>query len=321
MISLINKKSSRFFGTNALVLLLFQSACAAPDAQQAGSGLIGQVEGRWRQQDHKVPMMDQDGTPRLLHTRVCHPESDKIARILVYAHGTGSNRQALDARDCDSEAILWFLRRGFMVVQPLRRGYGATGGRQSEVLDVVPGGLKTCNNLNPASIALEAARDVAAAVDYATALPGAHPDNAVVLGNSTGGYISVAFNSRSHPKVSAVINISGGIAGRFSGDVGQVCDAERMVDGARTFGATAVSPMLWLYTSNDLYFPPDLGQAMFDAYTGAGGKGQFVELGPYASNGHFIFSGRGGSRLWGPPLERYLEQQGISKSAPQGGSK
>lgn len=203
-----------------------------------------------------------------------------------------------------------------MVVQPLRRGYGATGGRQNEVLDVAPNGIRTCNDLKPVPIALEGARDIAAAVNYATALPGARPDDAVVLGQSTGGYMSVALNSQPNPKVSVVVNFSGGITGQFSNDGDQACNAGRLVDGARTFGATAASPTLWLYASNDLRFPADLGRTMFDAYVVAGGKGRFVELGPYGSNGHFILSGRGGSRLWGPALDRYLEQQGMAKDAP-----
>ena len=105
------------------------------------------------------------------------------------------------------------------------------------------------------------------------------------------------------------MNVSGGIGGRIGGAIGQVCHADRMVEGAGKFGATAVTPMLWLYATNDSFFSPDLGRAMHAAYTAAGGKAEFVEPGVYERDGHAMFSGIGGSRLWGPPLGRYLAQQ------------
>jgi len=290
------------------------SACAAPIARPTGPGPVGQAEGRWRQQAHWIPMQDRDGTPRLLYARVCRPEAESPARVAVLNHGTGLTRAILQPDACDGETPEWFLRRGYMVVMPIRRGYGATGGRDSAILAVGPHGMRGCNDLQPAVIALESARDVAAAVDYATALPGARPDDAVVAGGSTGGYTAIAYNSQPHPKVSAVVNVSGGIGGRIGGNIGQVCHADRMVADAGKFGATASTPMLWLYATNDSYFSPDLGRAMHAAYTAAGGKAEFVEPGVLGYDGHALFaSGSGGSRLWGPPMERYLAQQ----SAPQ----
>ena len=267
------------------------------------------MEGRWRQQAHWLPMKDQDGTPRLLYSRVCRPEGDTPARVAVLNHGTGLTRAILEPQSCDAEAPSWFLRHGYMVVQPIRRGYGATGGPDSAYNIAGPQGIRRCDDLQPAAISLESARDVVATVEYATALPGARPDSAVVVGASTGGYTTIAYNSLPHPKVAAVVNVSGGIGGRIGGAIGQVCHADRMVEGAGKFGATAVTPMLWLYATNDSFFSPDLGRAMHAAYTAAGGKAEFVEPGVYERDGHAMFSGIGGSRLWGPPLGRYLAQQ------------
>ncbi len=294
------------------IVLALVSACAVPLARPSGPGPVGQAEGRWRQQAHWIPMQDEDGTARLLYARVCRPEGDAVARVLVYNHGTGPTRFILEPHACDSEAMRWFLDRGFMVVQPIRRGYGATGGADSASLAAGPGGVRRCDDLQPAAMALEAARDVAAAVDYATTLPNARPDGAVVLGVSTGGYTALAYNSRPHPKVAAVVNVSGGIGGRIGGAIGQVCHADRMIRGAGQLGATAAVPMLWLYATNDTFFSPDLGRAMFTAYSTAGGKGEIVEPGIYQYDGHAMFIGQGGSRLWGPPLERYLDRLGAT---------
>lgn len=293
----------------ACAALLLLSACAAPVARPTGPGPVGVAEGRWRGQAHWIPMQDADGTPRLLYARVCRPEGDAPAPVAVLNHGTGPTRYILEPMQCGDPAPSWFLRRGYMVVMPLRRGYGATGGPDNAYNIAGPQGIRRCDDLQPAAMSLEAARDVAATVDYATALPGAKPDGAVVVGASTGGYLSIAYNSRPHPKVSAVVNVSGGIGGRIGGAIGQVCHADRMIEGAGQLGATAAVPMLWLYATNDSYFSPDLGRAMHKAYTDAGGQAEFVETGVFGFDGHALFGGAGGERLWGPHMERYLAQR------------
>lgn len=285
---------------------MFVGACAAPIARPTGPGPVGNAEGRWRQQTHWIPMNDQDGTPRLLYARVCRPQATATAGIVVINHGTGLTRIILEPPSCDAEAPAWFLQRGYMVVMPIRRGYGATGGPFSEQLAAGPQGIRRCDDVRPGLTGLEAARDLAATVEYATALPDVRRDGAVVLGVSTGGYATMAFNSVPHPKVAAVINVSGGSGGRFGGGLGQVCHADRMVEGAAQFGATAVTPMLWLYARNDSYFSPDLGRAMHTAFIKAGGQAEFVETGIFGFDGHALFNGDGGSNLWGPPVERYL---------------
>ena len=293
----------------AVSILLLLSSCAAPIARPTGPGPVGTMEGRWRQQAHWVPMRDSDGTERLLYTRVCRPAGDAAARVAVLNHGTGLTRIILEPQECDEEAPSWFLRRGYIVAMPLRRGYGATGGPDSATLTVGPQGLRRCDDLQPGIMAMEAARDIAATVDYITALPGARPDGAVVLGESTGGYTAMAFVSQPHPKTAAVINVSGGIGGRIGGNIGQVCHADRMVEGAKQFGATATTPMLWLYATNDSFFSPDLGRAMHAAFTGAGGQAEFVEPGVFSFDGHALFRGQGASNLWGPHVERYLARR------------
>ena len=59
------------------------------------------------------------------------------------------------------------------------------------------------------------------------ALPGVQLDKAVVLGVSTGGYASIAYASTHHPKVNAIINVSGG---KGSGS-NQVCATESRSPG------------------------------------------------------------------------------------------
>lgn len=291
----------------ALLLLTLLGACAGPVQPPSGPGPVGAAGGRWQAQAHWIPARDADGTPRLLYAQVCRPEGTAPARVVVLNHGTGPDRPALQPTACDSEAAEWFLRRGYLVVAPVRRGYGATGGAWGE--DLARSG-PGCDGVDPYRQALETARDIGAAVDYATALPGARTDGAVVVGQSTGGYGTIAYASLPHPKVTALVNFAGGRGGSVGGNIGNVCHADRLVEGAGRFGATAGgTPMLWLYASNDHFFSPDLGRAMHRAFTAAGGKAEFVETGISGFDGHGSFRSFGGSQRWGPILERYLAQQ------------
>jgi len=97
----------------------------------------------------------------------------------------------------------WFLDRGFIVVLALRRGYGATGGDWAEGIAHKPGE----DYFRPG---LETARDIAATVDYAVALPFARLQAAVVIGRSGGGRGTIAYDSIPHPRVTALISMAGG---------------------------------------------------------------------------------------------------------------
>ncbi|HYU11623.1 MAG TPA: hypothetical protein VEK82_03535 [Stellaceae bacterium] len=68
----------------------------------------------------------------------------------------------------------------------------------------------------------------------------------------------------------------------------------------------ATTPMLWIYTENDSFFDPKIAAALYSAYSQNGGKAEFERPGPFGNDGHRLFSGPGGSQIWGPPVARYL---------------
>ena len=163
-----------------------------------------------RDQVHWVPMRDKDGAEHRLFTRICRPAGDAPAPVVLINHGSPPDagaRPAMRPASCESEAVQWFLARGYLVVLGMRRGYGETGGPWAE--DFGPG----CGAEGYARAGLESARDLDALVTYATALPFARPDGVVVVGQSAGGWATVAYDSRPHPKVAAMVNMAGGRGG------------------------------------------------------------------------------------------------------------
>ena len=152
----------------------------------------------------------------------------------------------------------------------------------------------------------KSARDLDALVTYATTLPFARPDGVVVVGQSAGGWATVAYDSRPHPKVVAMVNMAGGRGGHQQGLANHNCGRTNWRVPRDCYGATASTPMLWVFTANDSFFAPQIATEVYEAFVNSGGKADIVQIGPFGTDGHNLFFGRGGSAIWGPLVEKYL---------------
>jgi dienelactone hydrolase len=290
-------------GTRAffpLVLAILLSAAAMDDTVTHG------VAGR--DQELLVPMIDGQGRAAQLKARVCRPMSDAPAPLVILNHGAPPNaidRPKMRLGRCDQEAAQWFLSRGFVVAFALRRGYGETGGAWAED----SGG---CDHPNFVRAGVETARDIDAAVNSLTALPFVRRDGVVVVGQSAGGWGSIAYDALPHPKVAAFVVMAGGRGGHRRNQPDNNCRPDLLVEAARSFGTKAATPMLWIYTANDSYFAPPIARSLWRAFTASGGKADLEQLGPFADDGHHLFFATGGSAVWGPLVERYLAAQGVA---------
>jgi dienelactone hydrolase len=258
-----------------------------------------------RDELHAIPVTDAQGQTFQLQARICRPAGDAPAAVVVINHGSpakAQDRPTMQLGRCDQESATWFLSRGYVVVFALRRGYGGSGGGWAESF----GG---CNPPDFVRGGIETARDIDAIVNYATALPFVRRDGAVVVGQSAGGWGTIAYDSIAHPKVSALVVMAGGRGGHQHDIPNNNCRPDLLAAAAGHFGATAVTPMLWIYTANDSFFGPSIARALWHEFTTAGGKADFEQLAPYDGDGHHLFFGRGGSGIWGPLVERYLADQ------------
>jgi len=274
---------------------------AAPALAQNAPGPVGTPQGRWRDQTYFIPMND-NGVRRLLYARLCRPTSEAPARVVIYAHGTPAEvarRVTVGPPSCDGEAFRWFLERGYAVLASVRRGYGVTGGPYAE-------GGGPCAQEEFVRPGLESARDVATTVDYAATLPFLRPQGMVLVGLSTGGFATIAYDSTPHPRVTALINFSGGRGGHHDNQPNNNCNPSGLAVAAGQFGATASTPMLWIYQANDSFFSPEIAGAMHAAFTKAGGQAQYLANPAFGADGHDMFVLTGGSAIWGPQVERYL---------------
>lgn len=296
----------RWFAACWLLMLIGASVA---HGQGATPGPVGEQLGPWREQIHWVPMRDADGVQHLLYTRICRPKVEGPARVVVINHGSppdSSVRPRMQPSNCTAENVEWFLDRGFVAVMGMRRGYGQTGGPWAEAYG------SSCSAEGYARAGLEGARDIAALVEYATRLPFARHDGAMVVGHSAGGWGTDAYDSLPHPQVVALVSMAGGRGGHQHGQPNSNCRPDQLERAAGTYGRTASTPMLWVYAENDTFFSPEIASRMYQEFTSAGGKAELIQTGRFGSDGHNLFTARFGSSVWGPMIERYLAERGIS---------
>ena len=78
-----------------------------------------------------VPMRDRNGGSHLLYTRICRPQRDTPARVVLINHGSppdANARPIMQPAKCESEAARWFLTRGYLIVEsPSPQGVYASG--------------------------------------------------------------------------------------------------------------------------------------------------------------------------------------------------
>jgi dienelactone hydrolase len=282
---------------SAAAALLF-CLLAWPAAAQS-PGPQGSESGEHREQEWRIPAA---GGQQLMLTTVMRPPGEARAPLAIINHGSpdAATRPKMP-RQRYSRMAAFLVERGYVVAVPLRRGYGATGGPWAEAY----GG---CANPDFYRAGLEAAADIKAALDYMRTQPFVAPDRTIIVGQSAGGWGTIALSSQNPPGVTGMVNFAGGRGGHAKlpgGGIGN-CEPSALVRAAGKYGSTARVPMVWLYTANDSYFEPALARRMADAYNGTGGRADFRALGPDGKDGHNLLTSATGSAVWQPIVADFL---------------
>src|SRR5690349_2366328 len=187
------------------------------------------------------------------------------------------------------DAAMWFARRGYMVVAPSGPGYGAAAIEAPEVglfAGVFFSKIGKCSNPNFRDAGLAAAQLNLWIIEYMSSLKRIVPDNVIVIGQSAGGWGSIALSSLNPPPVKAIIVFAAGRGGRVDGKPNNNCGPDRLVEATGAFGSTSRAPMLWLYIENDSFFGPELSKRMHAAFTDAGGNAEYHLFPPHGGDGH-----------------------------------
>ena len=213
------------------VLLLLPTALtpagAAPAAvASAAPGTVQEIVG--------IPA----ATGATLRTRVLRPAGSGPFPLAIISHGSPPNPSQRPAMEVPTfaSASSWLLQRGYMVALPLRRGYGETGGPWLENYGI-------CSNPDYYRAGLTSADDIQAAVGFFRGRSEVQRDRILLIGQSAGGWGSIAAASRNPAGVFAVVNFAGGRGGGHP-KVGN-CTPVRLIESGPAAGAVAA--FLWFH--------------------------------------------------------------------------
>lgn len=241
-----------------------------------------------------VVMVAKAGTGVELQTTLYKPDGAGPFPIVVINHGKSLGDPRQQTRYRPTVPVRYFLQRGYVVVVPMRQGFAGSGGRyEGARCDVEQNGRRQ-------------AADVKAALDHVAAQPYADRSRILVVGQSHGGWTSLAFGTFDYPGVKGLINFAGGLRQReCPGWEG------RLADGAAKYGGESRVPSLWFYGDNDSYFSPATWRGMYARYSAAGGRARLVPVGAFGKDSHTLFTARAGLPVWQPQADGFLRELGL----------
>ncbi len=282
------------------ILVLFFTLIATP-AQSADDSFLADL----REQVVEVPVRVEglfgDKVVNLTAT-IFRPSGDGPFPLVVLSHGTpphAADRVKI-GRFRRIPQIRQFINRGFAVIVPIRRGHGATGGDYAE-------DKGKCASPLYFEAGRAAGRDIVAVVDYAVKLPFVRPECVILVGQSAGGFGSLAAASMNPKGLIAVVNFSGGHGGDPATRPGEPCDPQSLAAAVAKFSRTIRVPVLWHYVENDKFFSPKYVRQWFAAFEQAGGKGRLVIQPPFGEDGHGLFNMKEGIPIWTREFDSFLK--------------
>ncbi len=244
---------------------------------------------------------------------VVRPVGDGPFPLVIMNHGValGVTERSFFPLVEFREAAKWFARRGSLVVAPVGSGYGASA------IDIPERGIYgpffskvgKCSDPNFRDPGLAIAQADLWIIDYMTAEKRIVPKDVIVVGQSAGGWGSIALSSLNPPQVKAIITFAAGRGGHVDGKPNNNCAPDRLVEATGEFGRTSRIPMLWIYIENDTFFGPALSKRMHESFTAAGGRAEYHLLPPFGNEGHFLIGSPDAIPIWAPLVSKFLDEQ------------
>ena len=250
-----------------------------------------------------------DGERHELETLTVTPPGPGPFPLAVMSHGNSRNQRRVKLARYRGIAED-FAERGYKAVIFARRGAASSTG---DYVDNMQG----CRHLDAGRTSAE---DYTAVIEELARRPDIDGSIVIAAGQSGGGFAVLALASRPPAGLVGVVNFAGGRGGNRYDDFYN-CNEFGLIDAFTEFGKTARIPALWLYSTTDHFFWPDLVKSGFDAYAGGGAPVRLEWFGPllYAEDGHRLYRGEG-QYLWSPRIGAFLKDIGApSKKIGPGG--
>jgi dienelactone hydrolase len=246
----------------------------------------------------------ENGYPVRLEVVIAKPPGDGPFPLLVVNHGsTGEgNDPALFTQTVSNPAFAeMFVKKGYMVVFPQRRGRGKSEGLYDEGFNIDRNQGYACDPKLSLPGADRALGDIAAAVEVLMQRPDVARRPILMAGVSRGGILSIVYAGVHPCEVAGVINFVGGW-------MDEGCRNASEINGTLfKRGGAFPHPTLWLYGNQDPCYSLNHSRANFAAFQAAGGKGSFFDFEVPGGNGHRVMFS---PPLWTGHVDRYLNSIG-----------
>ena len=281
-------------------LLAVALAACAPGAR------ADELDATLREAVHSVPVGDTGASIVVTSFR---PPGAGPHPWIVLSHGTGkpeANR-ALGRYRRLHVAREW-VRRGYAVLVPVRRGYGASGGDRFE------DSYGSCSRADFRRAGEGAALDLLATAEWAQRLGDLDRARWLLVGQSAGGFASIYTASKNPPGLTAVLAFAPGRGGDPERRPGEPCAAERMAELYASIAPQIAVPVLWFYAENDEFFGPRVQKLWFERFRDAGGRGELIVAAPFRQRGHGLFAQPAGAPIWTAAVEQFFRSQRLAGS-------
>ena len=259
-----------------------------------------------RLNEERVRIAAPSGRP--IAATILRPEGQGPFGAVILNHGVSASarERARESSDLLINAAAVFARRGYVVVMPLRRGFGATGGEMAED----PG---SCSSPDYKSAEQNAADDVMAAYEFARALPYVDGNRMILAGQSAGGMVALyTAGTRTPPGLQAVLAFAAGRGGDPDINPGVPCAIEPVARVFDMIGKSIRVPVLMNYSENDLFFSPKVSRQWFDRLSASWQDAEYALQPSFGKDGHYLFGDTLGVRYWLPTVEGFLAKHGIA---------
>ena len=289
----------------ALCLLLL---AAAPVAWARAPRRGDTLELSLREEVHRVPVSAAGASIVATSFR---PDGKGPFPWIVLSHGTATTLQAnraIGRYRNTSLAHEWVLR-GYAVLVPVRRGYGASGGEK------LGDDYGICGRPDYRRAGEGAALDLLATVEWAKEQRDLDAKRWLLVGQSSGGFASIYTASKRPEGLVAVLAFSPGRGGDADKRPGEPCAPDRMAELFASIAPQVAVPVLWFYAENDQLIGPRVQKLWFESFRSAGGRGELVVAPPFPERrGHGLFPAPAGIPIWTATVGTFFRSQGLTLS-------
>jgi dienelactone hydrolase len=295
----------------ALLLSILTSACTVPLVTNGPIGLtvVGpprsqttQVAGFVRELRELAVTLPNGGMLNL-EAFITRPAGKSRLPLILLSHGSphgGEDARSAMAPTVYAAQSMAFARRGYAAVVVMRRGYGRSQGTNAE-------NAGPCTDRDYFHAAHVSGDDLVATLAVLAREDWVDPTRVVLLGQSAGGFASLAAAAERPDGVLGVISFAGG---RGSDVSGHVCQPLRLVEAFEDLGKRVRIPSLWVYADNDQSFDPPLAHDFASGYAAGGAPLQFIAAPAFGDDGHFLFS-QGAFEEWWQWVAPFLATLGL----------